>query len=71
MQEAGAISGVQDVHAVRIRSSGASWFADLHMTVDGNMSVTASHAITEQVEAVVHNILPGADVTVHVEPLEP
>jgi cation diffusion facilitator family transporter len=69
-REAGAIAGVMDVHAVRIRSSGASWFADLHITVDGRMSVADSHAITEQVEAVVHNILPGADVTVHVEPPE-
>jgi cation diffusion facilitator family transporter len=70
VQEAGGIVGVRDVHAVRIRSSGANWFADLHITVDGNMSVTDSHAITEQVEAAVHNILPGADVTVHVEPPE-
>jgi cation diffusion facilitator family transporter len=68
VQEASVISGVLDVHAVRIRSSGGGWFVDMHLTVAGDMSVAASHAITEQVEALVQNILPESDVTVHVEP---
>ena len=40
----------------------------MHVTVDGNLSVRESHAITEQIEERVRVILPGSDVTVHVEP---
>ena len=61
---------IVDVHAVRIRSSGAGWFVDMHVTMNGRMSLNRSHALTEQIEDAVKEILPGADVTVHVEPLE-
>ena len=66
----GKIEDIADVHAVRIRSSGASWFVDMHVTMNGRMSLKRSHALTEKVEEKVKKILPGADVTVHVEPLE-
>ena len=61
---------IADVHAVRIRSSGAGWFVDMHVTMNGRMSLNKSHALTEQIENKVMEILPGADITVHVEPLE-
>jgi ferrous-iron efflux pump FieF len=53
---------------VRIRAAGGSWFVDMHATMDGDLSVRAAHAITEQIEERVRSILPGSDVTVHVEP---
>jgi cation diffusion facilitator family transporter len=64
------MKGVNDCHAVRIRPSGARWFVDLHVTMDGNTTLTESHRITERIERKVETILPNADVTVHVEPLE-
>jgi cation diffusion facilitator family transporter len=64
------MKGITDVHAVRIRSSGASWFVDMHVTMDGNLSLDESHAITERIERKVRTILPRSDVTVHVEPKE-
>jgi cation diffusion facilitator family transporter len=64
------IRRVANVHAVRIRSSGAGWFVDLHVTMDGNTTLSQSHRVTERIEEKVHEILPGSDVTVHVEPLE-
>lgn len=70
IQEVGKMEGVADVHAVRIRSSGAGWFVDMHVTMNGRMSLKKSHALTEQIEEKVQEILPGADTTVHVEPLE-
>lgn len=63
-----AVPGVLDVHAVRIRPSGAVWFVDLHIEVDGKKSVNTTHALTEKVEKAVKAILPRSDVTVHVEP---
>lgn len=63
-----AMPGVMDVHAVRIRPSGALWFVDMHITVDGKKSVNETHAVTEKIELAVQKILPKCDVTVHVEP---
>ncbi len=63
-----ALEGVEDCHAVRVRSSGARWFVDLHITMDGQTSLTQAHAITEVVEHQVQKLLPESDVTVHVEP---
>ena len=63
-----AMDGVFDCHAVRVRHSGPDYFVDLHITVDGEQSLRAAHALTERVEQAVEAILPGADVTVHPEP---
>jgi cation diffusion facilitator family transporter len=63
-----AMDGVFDCHAVRVRHSGPYYFVDLHITVDGEQSLRAAHALTERVEQAVEAILPGADVTVHPEP---
>jgi cation diffusion facilitator family transporter len=65
-----ALKEVNDVHAVRIRPSGAGWFVDMHVTMNGNLSLTESHAVTEKIETIVKGILPKSDVTVHMEPLE-
>jgi cation diffusion facilitator family transporter len=62
------MDGVFDCHAVRVRHSGPHYFVDLHITVDGDQSLRAAHALTERVEQAVEAILPGADVTVHPEP---
>jgi cation diffusion facilitator family transporter len=69
-QTVGRMRGVKDCHAVRIRPSGAQWFVDLHVTMDGATSLTEAHLMTEKIEKKVHSILPGSDVTVHAEPLE-
>jgi cation diffusion facilitator family transporter len=68
--EVGKMKGINDCHAVRIRPSGAYWFVDLHVTMDGDTSLTNVHDMTEKIERKVHKLLPGSDVTVHVEPLE-
>lgn len=53
---------------VRVRSSGASWFVDLHIEMNGNVDLEESHAKTTIVEELVQQLLTDADVTVHVEP---
>jgi len=63
-----ATPGVMDVHAVRIRPSGAHWFVDMHVTMDGGKSLAETHAVTELIEQKVQAILPKSDITVHVEP---
>ncbi|HUH98939.1 MAG TPA: cation diffusion facilitator family transporter [Anaerolineales bacterium] len=68
--EVGRMKGVYDCHAVRIRPSGARWFVDLHVTMDGNSTLNEVHDMTEKIEGKVKRLLPGSDVTVHVEPAE-
>lgn len=70
LQQIGRMRQVANVHAVRIRPSGAHWFVDLHVTMDGDTTLAESHRVTERIERKVHAILPDSDVTVHVEPLE-
>lgn len=69
-QAAASVKDVVDAHAVRVRPSGAHWFIDLHVTMDGSIHLSRAHANTELIEKAVREILPGADVTVHVEPME-
>ncbi|HLH56176.1 MAG TPA: cation diffusion facilitator family transporter [Verrucomicrobiae bacterium] len=59
---------VFDCHAIRVRHSGPHYFVDLHITLDGNLSLRTAHELTEQVEHAVKEVLPEADVTVHPEP---
>jgi cation diffusion facilitator family transporter len=65
-----ALDGVVDAHDIRIRGAGGTWFVDMHVTVDGDLTVRRSHALTERIEDLVRRILPGSDVTVHVEPAD-
>ena len=62
---------VHNCHAVRIRHSGPHYFVDLHVLLDGSQTLQQAHELTDRIEQTVHSILPGADVTVHPEPLEP
>lgn len=64
-----AVDGVQNCHSLRIRDSGPQSFVDMHVLIDGEVSLDVAHNITEQIEKAVHGLLPGADVTVHAEPV--
>jgi cation diffusion facilitator family transporter len=63
-----AVENVNDCHAVRVRRSGPYSFVDLHILLDGDLPLRTAHAVTEQVERAVEEMLPGADVVVHPEP---
>jgi divalent metal cation (Fe/Co/Zn/Cd) transporter len=45
--------------------------AELHITVDGQMSTTASHLIAENVRHELFHALPALqEITVHIDPAE-
>jgi len=62
------VPGVFNCHHVRVRSSGPQVFVDLHVLVDGGMSLHAAHDLTEAIEKAVETVCPDADITVHPEP---
>jgi len=68
-QEVETVVGVLDCHRVRIRPSGPRYFIDFHVTMDGSRTLDATHSLVEVVEARVQELVPNADVTVHVDPV--
>lgn len=57
-------------HALRTRQAGARRFLDFHLLVPGVFTVQRAHEITGEVEAALREALPGAEITVHIEPIE-
>lgn len=60
--------GVVRVERTRVRESGPHAFVDMTIIVAAGLSLDAAHEITRQAEAAVHEVAPGADVTIHFEP---
>lgn len=65
-----AIPHIIDCHGIRIRPSGAHLFIDLHVLMDGNQTLSHAHALTEQIEDTIKEIVPNADIVVHAEPYQ-
>ena len=59
-----------EVRRVRERQAGGRHFVDLVVGVPMDAGVTQAHTVADRVEEVVERALGGADVVVHVEPLE-
>ena len=65
------IKGIQSVHKIRTRKLGYSFFVDLHVLVDGEMTVRQGHEISEIVQReLIDNGPDIVDVVVHIEPHE-
>ena len=66
---AGAVGGVVDVEKCLVRKMGLHFYVDLHVGVDGAMSVRDGHDIAHEVKHAIQAVDPRiADVLVHVEP---
>jgi cation diffusion facilitator family transporter len=63
------VKGVLGVTRVRVRRSGPEAFADVTLTVSRDVSFEQAHAIAADAEAAVREVLPAADVVVHVDPV--
>ncbi|MGA1864425.1 MAG: cation diffusion facilitator family transporter [bacterium] len=65
------IKGVQAVHAIRTRKAGSGLYIDLHIMVDGKMTVQRGHEISGMVKyALLEKIPEILDVVIHLEPYE-
>ncbi|WP_243358452.1 cation-efflux pump [Fundidesulfovibrio terrae] len=63
------IQGVRGVGQVRARISGPSAFVDLILDISRHASFEEAHKIGARAEDAVKEILPGADVVVHLTPV--
>jgi cation diffusion facilitator family transporter len=69
---ASSVPGVTAIEKCRVRKSGTSFLTDIHVEVDGDLSVRAGHRIGHDVaNALRRSHLRVADVVVHVEPSSP
>jgi ferrous-iron efflux pump FieF len=57
-----------DVHDLRTRRAGTDVFIELHLELDGDITLDQAHDITHEVEGRIRQAFPDADILVHQEP---
>lgn len=63
------VEGVVDTEKCHVRKMGMTYYVDLHMIVDGNISVVEGHKIAHDLKDEIQKNIPQvADVLVHTEP---
>ncbi|PYK25054.1 MAG: cation-efflux pump [Verrucomicrobia bacterium] len=69
---ASSVPGVVEVEKCRARKMGLDYYVDLHVGVDGNISVHQGHEIAHRVKSAIQQSDSRiADVLVHIEPAHP
>jgi cation diffusion facilitator family transporter len=64
-----ACPGVVDLHDLRTRNASDRKFIELHLEIDGDITVRAGHDICERAAAAVRGLYEGnAEVLIHAEP---
>ncbi len=57
-------------HALRTRQAGRRTFISLHVLVPGQWSVQLAHDWVEKLEKDLREVVPGAHITAHIEPID-
>ena len=63
--------GLRGYHDLRTRKSGRETYIDMHVLIDPAMSVSRAHVLSDAIEADLVGHIPGAVVTIHMDPDEP
>lgn len=65
------VEGVIDIEKCYVRKIGMKYYADLHLTVDANITVKEGHSIAHNLKDYLKNEMPEiADALIHIEPNE-
>jgi ferrous-iron efflux pump FieF len=59
---------VTGVHDLRTRRSGHAKLIQMHLEMDGQISLDRAHQVADDVERAIREAIPGADVVIHQEP---
>lgn len=59
---------VLDLHDLRTRIAGRDRFIQFHLELDGALSLTEAHRISDSVEAEIRAVFPEAEVIIHEDP---
>ncbi len=55
-------------HDLRTRVAGPTAFIQLHIEMDGALSLTRAHEISDEVEARLRSAYPNAEIIIHQDP---
>ncbi len=59
---------VLGLHELKTRSAGRDRFIQMHIEVDGNMTVERAHFIADEVEATLGERFPDTEILIHIDP---
>jgi ferrous-iron efflux pump FieF len=59
---------VRNVHELRTRASGMDIFIQLHLEMDGELTLVQAHRVADEVELELRREFPNADVIIHEDP---
>ncbi|MEA3410472.1 MAG: cation diffusion facilitator family transporter [Pseudomonadota bacterium] len=62
---------VRGIHELRTRQSGRTWFIQLHLEMDGTLELRTAHRVADEVEVLIKEAYPEADVIIHEDPFDP
>jgi len=60
--------GVRDVHDLKTRTSGTRSFIQMHLEMDGAISLNDAHEISEAVMHEIERAFPDSEVLIHEDP---
>lgn len=63
--------GARGFHALRTRKSGREKYIEAHLLIDPALTVSDAHRLVEDVESHLRELIPGAVVSIHLDPDEP
>ena len=64
-----ATPNLKGCHNLRTRKTGDMIFVDVHIELDGEMTVRESHNIAAQMRLKIISELPVIDVMIHIDPI--
>jgi ferrous-iron efflux pump FieF len=59
---------VRALHDLKTREAGRHTFIQLHIEMDGAMSLIEAHRVSDEVEAALEAAFPGAEIIIHQDP---
>jgi ferrous-iron efflux pump FieF len=69
LRAAAAVPGVLGVHGLRTRRSGPTPVIQLHLALADGLPLIEAHRVSLAVEAALLDLMPGADVIIHQDPV--
>ncbi|MDP3371522.1 MAG: cation diffusion facilitator family transporter [Candidatus Paracaedibacteraceae bacterium] len=60
---------VKGVHDLRTRSSGKHNFIQMHLDLDGSLTLFDAHVVAEEIEQNIIAVFPDSDVIIHQDPI--
>ncbi|RME62305.1 MAG: cation diffusion facilitator family transporter, partial [Alphaproteobacteria bacterium] len=60
---------VAGVHELRTRTSGTDGFIQFHIALDPAMTLAAAHTVADEVEGVLGELYPQAEILIHMDPV--